>query len=178
MISWPCPQPAVGFINSIGEENTTTFLSGRLTDRGLKSGGRVRSLPQGEGRGETRNLDGYIRDPISRDFFTSSPSHQSSLYLLHYEQSRSLCFAPLTTLSPTSHPPQSLSCPIHHICSSRTNLQTQNFNMCSVYFIKYDCGCVVQEGDVVYCARRGTTCCSVRRQVRRREGYNCPSHGG
>ncbi|EAU39514.1 predicted protein [Aspergillus terreus NIH2624] len=49
--------------------------------------------------------------------------------------------------------------------------------MCSQYFYKYDCGCTHPEGDVVYCAKRGTSCTGVRQQVRRREGYNCPLHG-
>ncbi|KAE8398691.1 hypothetical protein BDV37DRAFT_275917 [Aspergillus pseudonomiae] len=30
--------------------------------------------------------------------------------------------------------------------------------MCSQYFYKYDCGCTHPEGDVVYCAKRGTSC--------------------
>ncbi|KAF7628726.1 hypothetical protein AFLA_004072 [Aspergillus flavus NRRL3357] len=30
--------------------------------------------------------------------------------------------------------------------------------MCSQYFFKYDCGCTHPEGDVVYCAKRGTSC--------------------
>ena len=51
--------------------------------------------------------------------------------------------------------------------------------MCSVYVIKYDCGCAIQEVGVVHCAHRGTsTCPGVRQQPRRREGYNCPKHGG
>ncbi|KAL3469648.1 hypothetical protein BJX99DRAFT_251808 [Aspergillus californicus] len=50
--------------------------------------------------------------------------------------------------------------------------------MCSQYFYKYDCGCTHPEGDVVNCAKRGTSCTGVRQQVRRREGYNCPQHGG
>ncbi|RAL16676.1 uncharacterized protein BO97DRAFT_402333 [Aspergillus homomorphus CBS 101889] len=50
--------------------------------------------------------------------------------------------------------------------------------MCSQYYLKYDCGCTVAEGDVVYCAKRGTSCTGVRQQIRRREGYKCPEHGG
>ncbi|OOF95425.1 hypothetical protein ASPCADRAFT_207904 [Aspergillus carbonarius ITEM 5010] len=51
--------------------------------------------------------------------------------------------------------------------------------MCSQYFYQYDCGCIVPEGDVVFCAKRGTSSCTgVRQQIRRREGYNCPNHGG
>lgn len=52
-------------------------------------------------------------------------------------------------------------------------------NMCSVYIYLYDCGCPVQEGDVVPCAKKGTEDChGVKEHFRRREKYNCPKHGG
>ncbi|KAL1963613.1 hypothetical protein VTN77DRAFT_7934 [Rasamsonia byssochlamydoides] len=51
-------------------------------------------------------------------------------------------------------------------------------NMCSLYYIQYDCGCIIQEGDVVYCAARGSPDHGIRQKIRRREGYNCPEHGG
>ncbi|KAL4742251.1 hypothetical protein BDV11DRAFT_31798 [Aspergillus similis] len=50
--------------------------------------------------------------------------------------------------------------------------------MCSQYFYKFDCGCTHPEGDVVYCAKRGTSCTGVRQQIRVRSGFNCPQHGG
>ena len=51
--------------------------------------------------------------------------------------------------------------------------------MCSVYIYLYDCGCPVQEGDVVPCAKKGTEDChGVKEHFRRREKYNCPKHGG
>lgn len=67
-----------------------------------------------------------------------------------------------------------------YFISSKKNFPLQFYNkMCSVYLLKFDCGCVVQQGDVVHCAARGTASCTgVRQQVRRREGFNCPNHGG
>ncbi|PLN81467.1 hypothetical protein BDW42DRAFT_168726 [Aspergillus taichungensis] len=51
--------------------------------------------------------------------------------------------------------------------------------MCSQYVWKYDCGCTVPEEEIVFCAKRGTSACTgVRTQVRRRDGYVCPNHGG
>ncbi|KAJ5096655.1 hypothetical protein N7456_007376 [Penicillium angulare] len=49
--------------------------------------------------------------------------------------------------------------------------------MCSVYIFLYDCGCSVEEGGVVYCAKKGTPSChGVKEHFRRRQGYNCPKH--
>ncbi|KAJ5948094.1 hypothetical protein N7466_001109 [Penicillium verhagenii] len=51
--------------------------------------------------------------------------------------------------------------------------------MCSVYIFLYDCGCSVQEGGVVACAKKGTPSChGVKEHFRKRQGYNCPKHGG
>ncbi|KAJ5161841.1 hypothetical protein N7492_007233 [Penicillium capsulatum] len=46
--------------------------------------------------------------------------------------------------------------------------------MCSVYIYLYDCGCPIQEGDIVPCAKKGTPAChGVKEHFRRRDGYKC-----
>lgn len=51
--------------------------------------------------------------------------------------------------------------------------------MCSLYFLEYDCGCIIQEADAVpsaNCPRLGKTCPQLKTRTSRREGYNCPAH--
>ncbi|PWY92027.1 hypothetical protein BO70DRAFT_424799 [Aspergillus heteromorphus CBS 117.55] len=51
--------------------------------------------------------------------------------------------------------------------------------MCSQYYLRFDCKCVVLHNGVVACSKKGTPDChGVKDEVRDQKGYNCPKHGG
>ncbi|EEA26331.1 hypothetical protein PMAA_074030 [Talaromyces marneffei ATCC 18224] len=50
--------------------------------------------------------------------------------------------------------------------------------MCSVWYVEFDCGCQIKEIDLVTCSKANQPGHYIEKKVSRRQGFNCPAHGG
>ncbi|KAF3395287.1 hypothetical protein DPV78_008932 [Talaromyces pinophilus] len=110
---------------------------------------------------------------------SSHPNSISSIEEHHPQKSRIRAICPSSTitqaisdnsyLKPYFYPPSQRPNPLHF---------SDQDNMCSVWYIEFDCGCQIKEIDLVTCSKANQPGHYIEKKVSRRQGFNCPQHGG